>query len=236
MKDEIFKKPIKKQFEFDASVASVFDDMIARSVPYYDVSLSLICEILAKRLKENARVIDLGCSTASTLLSLFRLRNDLKLVGVDNSDAMISNASAKSKAYGADIRLIQDDILTHEFFGYDAVILNYTLQFIRPIKRAEFVSKIFNSLNDDGVFVFSEKIIYDDKIFAKQMIQIYEDYKQKQGYSRYEIAQKREALENVLIPYTEDENKTLILDAGFSRVESVFKWGNFMSFVAFKYS
>ena len=44
MKDEIFKEPIKKQFEFDKSVASVFDDMISRSVPFYKESSELICE------------------------------------------------------------------------------------------------------------------------------------------------------------------------------------------------
>ena len=66
------------------------------------------------------------------------------------------------------------------------------------------------------------------------MIEIYENYKAEQGYTRFEIAQKREALENVLIPYTEAENRALALDAGFKRVESVFKWGNFMTFIAFK--
>lgn len=31
-----------KQFEFDENVASVFDDMISRSVPYYAISSDLI--------------------------------------------------------------------------------------------------------------------------------------------------------------------------------------------------
>ena len=44
MKDEIFKQPILKQFEFDENVASVFDDMISRSVPFYDISSNLMAE------------------------------------------------------------------------------------------------------------------------------------------------------------------------------------------------
>ncbi|MBE3609954.1 carboxy-S-adenosyl-L-methionine synthase CmoA [Campylobacter californiensis] len=234
MRDEIFKEPIKKQFEFDASVASVFDDMIGRSVPFYDVSVKLISEILAKALPQNAKVIDLGCSTATSLLALFAFRQDLLLYGVDNSQAMLENAQKKAKAFGARINFKTDDILKCEISGFDAVILNYTLQFIRPIKRAEFISKIYDGLNENGIFVFSEKIIYEDKKFAKNIIEIYENYKAGQGYSRYEIAQKREALENVLIPYTEDENRQMVLNAGFKRIESVFKWGNFVSFIAFK--
>ncbi|MDO5045970.1 carboxy-S-adenosyl-L-methionine synthase CmoA [Campylobacter sp.] len=234
MRDEIFKEPIKKQFEFDAAVASVFDDMINRSVPHYDIAQGLIVEFLVKTLKEQACVIDLGCSTASTLLRLYEARNDLNLRGIDNAAAMLENANAKIRAYGANISLELADILECELKSQDAVLMNYTLQFIRPIKRQEFVDKIYESLNENGVFVFSEKMIFEDKTLSKNIIEIYENYKLKQGYSRYEIAQKREALENVLIPYTEAENKELALNAGFKSVECLFRWANFATFIAFK--
>lgn len=55
-----------------------------------------------------------------------------------------------------------------------------------------------------------------------------------QGYSEFEIAQKREALENVLIPYTQEENLQMIKDAGFSHCEVIFKWVNFATFIAIK--
>ncbi len=77
MRDEIFKEPISKQFEFDDFVASVFDDMISRSVPFYDVSSNLNAKLLAKILPKDASVCDLGCSTANSLLLLNNLRNDL---------------------------------------------------------------------------------------------------------------------------------------------------------------
>lgn len=234
MRDEIFKEPIKKQFEFDAAVASVFDDMINRSVPHYAVSQKLITDFLAEILPLNSSVIDLGCSTASTLLALWRIRCDISLRGVDNAAAMLENAKAKILAYGANIDLKEDDILKCEFKGFDAVLLNYTLQFIRPIKRQEFVDKIYKNLNENGVFIFSEKMIFEDKKLTKNIINIYEKYKLEQGYSRYEIAQKREALENVLIPYTEAENRALALNAGFKSVECLFRWANFATFVAFK--
>ncbi len=234
MKDEIFKEPIKKQFEFDDFVVSVFDDMIGRSVPCYDVSGKLTAQILAKILPSAARVIDLGCSTATSLLLLWQLRGDLALYGIDSSEAMIQKALNKARAYGAGLDLSVGDALDTRLAEVDCVMMNYTLQFIRPPRRAELVGKIYRGLNEGGTFVFSEKIIFEDKKFAKNMIEIYENYKAEQGYTRFEIAQKREALENVLIPYTEAENRALALDAGFKRVESVFKWGNFMTFIAFK--
>ncbi len=66
------------------------------------------------------------------------------------------------------------------------------------------------------------------------MIDMYYEFKKKQGYSEFEISQKREALENVLVPYTEEENKNMILTAGFKSVESLFKYGNFVTFLAKK--
>lgn len=235
MKDEIFKKPIKKQFEFDENVASVFDDMISRSVPFYDECLDLICDVLNLYLKKDAKVIDLGCSTAKLLISLAQKRDDLSLIGVDNSNAMLKIAQNKINAFGLNnrISLFEDDILNYDFSA-NCAILNYTLQFIRPIKRAEFVKKIYDNLQNNSVLIFSEKLIYDDAVLNKNMIEIYLAYKEKQGYSKYEIAQKREALENVLIPYSEKENKTLMENAGFKNIEVLFKWANFAVFIAFK--
>jgi tRNA (cmo5U34)-methyltransferase len=54
------------------------------------------------------------------------------------------------------------------------------------------------------------------------------------GYSDEEIRQKREALDNVLIPYRLDENMSLIERAGFSEVDVFFKWYNFAGIIAVK--
>ena len=232
--DKVFSKPIKKQFEFDESVATVFDDMLERSIPFYKEVIALVCDLVELHCKSDAKIIDLGCSTANTLLHLYKKSHKYKLVGIDNSKAMLENAGKKITAYGANIELINGDITKEDLSGSDIIIANYMLQFIRPLVRDKFVKKIYDSLEDDGVFIFSEKIIFEDKVLNKEMIDMYYEFKKKQGYSEFEIAQKREALENVLVPYTEEENKNMILNAGFKNVESLFKYGNFVTFVAKK--
>jgi tRNA (cmo5U34)-methyltransferase len=102
------------------------------------------------------------------------------------------------------------------------------------MQRVELVQKIYDGLQEDGVFIFSEKVVFEDKKLDKQMIDIYYAYKKSQGYSEYEIAQKREALENVLIPFTIEENKQMCYKAGFKQVETIFQWANFITFVAKK--
>ncbi len=234
-KDKVFQNKISKQFEFDEAVASVFDDMLDRSVPYYKQSLELTNNFVLKYVEKDDKVFDLGCSTASTLISLAQKSAvPLKLIGVDNSDAMLARARRKTNAFNLDIDLICDDIFDINISDAKVVIANYTLQFIRPLQREKLISKIYDGLEDGGIFIFSEKIIYDDKILNKHCIDEYYDFKKTQGYSEFEISQKREALENVLIPYSEDENKKMIKEAGFKSCQTIFKWVNFATFIAFK--
>jgi len=99
--DNLFIKPIEKKFEFDETVASVFDDMIERSVPFYKDVLNLITELIVKNPKENLKILDLGTSTANLLLSLnSKSKNRFQLIGVDNSISMIERAKSKCRAFG----------------------------------------------------------------------------------------------------------------------------------------
>lgn len=233
--DKVFTKPITKQFEFDEDVAAVFDDMLERSIPFYKEVIDLTCKTICLHVKEGAHVVDLGCSTANTLLALHKMSNkSYHLLGIDNAEAMLHLARQKTHAYGAKIELVSADITQVALSLKDVIIANYMLQFIRPLQRAEFVAKIYEALNPNGLFIFSEKIVFEDKVLNKQMIDLYYDFKRKQGYSDFEIAQKREALENVLIPYTEEENKAMLKGAGFESIETIFKWGNFATFIAKK--
>jgi len=234
-RDEYFNEPIVQQFEFDDGVAAVFDDMVSRSVPFYNEVQNLITQVAAKHLKENDRVYDLGCSTAATLLFIEqKLSMKLELIGVDNSSAMIDQAKRKLLAFGSKIELFVDDITALDFKPSNLVISSYTLQFIRPLKRAEMVKKIYESLESNGLFIFSEKVILEDKVLDKEFIDIYYDYKKAQGYSEFEIMQKREALENVLVPYTYEENVQMLKEAGFEVVDTLFRWVNFTTFIAKK--
>ena len=235
MIDKVFEKSITKQFEFDEEVASVFDDMLNRSVPYYKEMQRLSINFASNYLKDEDYVYDLGCSTASTLIELSKhCRSKLNLIGIDNSEAMLNRASKKAKAFGVDITLINDDLHNIDYTNAKLILSNYTLQFIRPLQREKLVKKIYDSLQSGGIFIFSEKVISSDSTLNKQSIDEYYEFKKSQGYSEFEISQKREALENVLIPYTQDENIKMILDAGFSHCEIIFKWVNFATFIAIK--
>lgn len=231
MKDRIFQREISKKFMFDSEVVSVFDDMVERSIPYYKDNINLIAQILEQRKYKN--IYDFGCSTGNLLIFLAQKIKNINLVGIDNSKSMLEFAKKKVKAYGFNIEFVESDILNYEFSA-DVIISNYTLQFIRPINREYLISKIYNSLTQGGIFILSEKLVCQNKILDKELIDIYHNFKKNQGYSNTEISKKREALENILIPYTQDENIALLKKCGFLNVEVIFRWANFATFIATK--
>jgi len=234
-KDEVFNKPIEKQFEFDAEIAAVFDDMLQRSVPFYAEAMALTKRFAKHYLPEGGVVYDLGCSTASTLLDVERaLEVEATLIGLDNAPSMLEQAQKKITAFNSKVVVEEADIMNYDYKACDVVISNYTLQFIRPLVREELIKKISSVMNEGGAFIFSEKVVSPDPKLNKALIDCYYDFKQEQGYSQYEIAQKREALENVLIPYSEAENIEMAERCGFAHCEAIFRWANFATFIAIK--
>ncbi|MCE3039139.1 carboxy-S-adenosyl-L-methionine synthase CmoA [Helicobacter anatolicus] len=236
MKDNLFTQDYSKQFEFDSKVASVFDDMLTRSIPYYNTTLELSIDFIHYHIKDKAMPIiyDLGSSTGNFLLSLKQaLQKESLLYGLDNSPAMIQRAMEKSKAYGYDIHFECQDFLKTDFLDCDAIVAHYTIQFIRPLYREKLIQKIANALyKKQGIFIMSEKMTTQDKKLDKEMIDRYYCFKKQQGYSINEITKKREALENVLIPYTLEENIQMLKNCGFKSVEVLFKWINFGTIIA----
>ncbi|MEK9765805.1 MAG: carboxy-S-adenosyl-L-methionine synthase CmoA, partial [Thalassolituus sp.] len=81
--------------------------------------------------------------------------------------------------------------------------------------------------------ILSEKVAFDKD---EQQIQdtLHHDFKRANGYSDLEIAQKRSAIENVLIPETEDVHRERLLSAGFSKVIRWYQCFNFVSYLAIK--
>ena len=239
MKDDIFTQHDQPEdFEFTTRVAEVFEDMLDRSVPFYADVIKAGAQILDRYLEDGDSIYDLGSSTGTTLLELSRLlaHKDLRYIGIDSSKAMLEKAHLKAELYSKNknFTFLDEDITAFEHRDVGAVLLNYTLQFIRPIMRENVIQKVYDSLKPGGVLLLSEKTICPEKKINRDYIDIYHNFKKERGYSELEISRKREALENILIPFSIEENKNLLSKVGFTVTETYFQWFNFASIVAIK--
>ena len=114
------------------------------------------------------------------------------------------------------------------------VLLILTLQFVRPLYREDLISRIHEGLDPNGCLILVEKVLGENSTFNRLFIKHYYEMKKRNGYSELEIAQKREALENVLIPYRLEEDRELLRRVGFEHIEVFFKWYNFCGMIACK--
>lgn len=238
-RDSLFNvERISEDFIFNERVARVFDDMLDRSVPFYQEVILSIARIFRSTLKNGDKIVDLGCATGATLLQLSSLleEKNFHYTGIDNSRAMLDQARLKAELFSKQesLHFIQGDIIDVEQPATAAFILNYTLQFIRPLHRENFLKQLFTNLSPGGICILSEKTISHHPGLNRSYIDIYHQFKKERGYSELEIAKKREALENILIPCSLEENKSMLQSAGFVEVEPFFQWFNFVSFLAVK--
>lgn len=80
----------------------------------------------------------------------------------------------------------------------------------------------------------AEKVLTNDSRMNHFFIDFYYDFKKRNSYNELEIMRKREALENVLIPYRIDENIEMFRRNGFKIVDTFFQYYNFAAFLCLK--
>ncbi|WP_019867607.1 carboxy-S-adenosyl-L-methionine synthase CmoA [Methylovulum miyakonense] len=240
--DKLFKYITRvEDFAFDERVAHVFDDMVSRSVPFYNEIQRIQADLIMDFLPDAGVVCDLGCSTGTTIGHLIghpRCPDNALFIGFDNSEPMLEKAKAKLSAHTAtgQVSLRLGDLGNlRNLPDCDVVILNWALQFVRPIDRELLLKAIFHALKPGGILLLSEKILVKDTLLNRLYIDHYLEFKKSQsGYTDIENQRKREALENVLIPYRLDENMALLERAGFTHWDTFFQWFNFVCMIAVK--
>ena len=228
-------------FAFDGAVARVFPDMIKRSVPGYAETVAMSGVIAGRYAQPNSNLYDLGCSLGAVTLAMRHgvdgkpeLKN-CRVVGIDNSASMLERAGHYVALDDSpiDVDLVCDDICSYPMNNASVTALNFVLQFIPLDQRLDLLTHVAASTNPGGALILSEKLCFDTTEPQLQT-DLHHDFKRANGYSDLEIAQKRAAIENVLLPETEDTHTQRLKQAGFSNVIRWYQCFNFVSFLAVK--
>ena len=238
-RDEVFKKESEglNSFRFNANVAAVFDDMASRSIPMYRMMYESLVKWAAKAPISNCnRIYDIGCSTGTGICLLANhLQRQCQFIGIDTSIDMLNAAKAKLSEIGNhEIALVHNDAVNYEYEPTSLVILNYTMQFLPISMRERLLQKISDALIPGGILFMSEKLTPEGNSLKKPIEQIYDEYKRSHGYSDIEILEKKKALQDFLIPITEQEHRASLQSVGLTEHETILKWHQFATFIAIK--
>jgi tRNA (cmo5U34)-methyltransferase len=239
-RDTLYDKALDPvpSFEFNQDVAVVFDDMISRSVPLYDEMIKRQSQIIATCYQSGTRIYDLGCSTGNLGVSLCRNMGatPFEMIAVDNAPTMLERCARKCRQVpgGDRITLVCDDIARVDLARAGVVVLNFTLQFLPLAARDRLIGRIYAGLAPGGVLLLAEKTVHTDGAFNRLQQDFHHRLKQENGYSALAVAQKREALEKVLLPDTPEDHARRLTAAGFRHFDVWLKWFNFSAWIARK--
>ena len=178
-KDKLFneKREQVQNFNFGGETAQVFDDMLDRSVPFYQEIQRMIGEMCADFAVPGTNIYDLGCSTCTTFLASEKcLPPDVTCVGLDSSPEMLEKARAKlgergfSRPFQLECQDLNKGVALH---NASVVILNLTLQFVRPLYRQSLIKSIAEGTNEGGSLILVEKVITENSTINRLFIKYY---------------------------------------------------------------
>lgn len=217
-------------WSFNADVTSVFDDMLARSIPQYDLMRSTVAHIGSIFINDSSTVIDLGCSRGEALIPFM----DSRCIGIEISEPMYQAAQERFSQHPR-IEIRQQDLRTYyppEIADLTLAIL--TLQFVPIEYRQRIVRSVYKHTAPGGAFILVEKVLGSTADLDALMVREYYGMKAQNGYTQEQIERKRLSLEGVLVPVTARWNEELLTAAGFTQVDSFWRWMNFAGWIAIK--
>ncbi|HEB77416.1 MAG TPA: carboxy-S-adenosyl-L-methionine synthase CmoA [Methylothermaceae bacterium] len=239
-RDRLFATPLAEiaAFRFDDRVAAVFDDMIERSVPGYRTIVTAIGMLAARLAQPESHFYDLGCSLGAASFAMAQriTAPGCTIFAIDNAWPMIRRLRHRLDRLTprTSILPVCADLEHVRIHNASLVVLNFTLQFIAPNRRQALIERIYQGLRPGAALILSEKIALEDPAQQRLFTELHHDFKRAQGYSELEIAQKRTALENVLIPEPLARHQQRLRQTGFASVEVWFRYFNFVSLIALK--
>jgi tRNA (cmo5U34)-methyltransferase len=234
LKDKIVKNG---RWEFDQEVTEVFDDMLSRSIPDYDGMREVVTDVALRFARPGTQILDLGCSRGGAMAGIAeRNSENLRFIGIEMSSPMAAAARKNLEQLGIDAEILELD-LRYEFpevTSCSTILSVLTLQFTPIEYRQSILGKVFATLQPGGCFILVEKVLAGSLQLDQMLTDIYYERKGANGYTAEQIDSKKRSLEGVLVPVTARWNEELMISAGFSSVECVWRNLQFACWVALK--
>ena len=209
--------------------------MILRSVPLYAEVITREAQLIAAYYQRGTRIYDLGCSTGNLGVRLCATMRGkpLELIAVDSAPPMLEICAARLADAFEDgrVALVQDDIDRIPLENASVIALNFTLPFVPLAARDRLLRRICQALVPGGILLLAEKTLHADAAFNRHEQEFYHRLKMENGYSALAVAQKSEALEDVLIPETAGAHRQRIRAAGCACFDVWLKWFNFRAWI-----
>lgn len=205
---------------FDFNKIQDFDDHINKSIPNYNVLLSMIVSLSEYFVVKDAKIYDLGCSTGKLLKTIDA---PCEKIGYDLAELL-------PKEHGFyKVDLNKSFVVENACVVYSV----FTMQFLDPSKRLNYIKTVYDGLNIGGAFIIAEKIFQQSGNIQEIFSFSHYDYK-RQSFTSDEIIKKEKDLRFVMKPMLESDLLFALKNVGFNTISSFWQSFNFKAFIAIK--
>lgn len=210
--------------KFDFNTIENFDDHIDKSIPNYNVLITAIESMSQYFFTEGCNIYDLGCSTGKLLKSL---KTKCHKIGYDIASLIPDDPDSDIEWVKADLHKdlnIQNACIVYSIF---------TMQFLKPSERINYLTKIYNGLNYGGALIICEKVYQESGMVQEIITFSHYDFKLN-NFKSDDIIAKEKDLRYIMKPSGNNELEKLLRSVGFSIIADFWQMFNFKGIIAIK--
>ncbi|MCL2671384.1 MAG: bifunctional GNAT family N-acetyltransferase/class I SAM-dependent methyltransferase [Clostridiales bacterium] len=209
--------------DFFTTQAAAYDEYMLHNVDGF----SQACAELARHIPSGTKtLLDLGCGTGLELAEIFRLHPDIRVTGIDLTQAMLDKLSEK---YGdRQITLICASYIDYDFGvgQYDCIISLETMHHFTHAEKRALYANIRQALKPGGLYVEGDYMVEtqaeEDRLFAeKEKLRVGQNIPDGELY-------------HFDTPCTTENQIQLLIAAGFANAKAVWRRGSTSIVVAKK--
>jgi len=184
--------------------------------------------------RKNLNILDLGSGTGHGMSLILKKFPKAKVTGIDFSHKMIAKSRKKLREFLERVRLIEKDFNEIEFNEkYDAIVSAVAIHNSSHKQKDGLFKKIYNSLNEGGLFVNGDFIEGESPEMNEQFRMIYRNFLEK-NLSGHELkVWLRHAFEEDM-PMALSQQFKLLKKHSFYGLELVWQFNNEVVYVARK--
>jgi tRNA (cmo5U34)-methyltransferase len=201
--------------EFFDERAGGYEAHMRRSVDHFEAFYRAIARPIAAT-EEAVRVLDIGCGTGLELAPVLAKVPNALVTGIDLSEGMLSRLRETYADHGPQITLIRGSYLTIPFdeATHDYAIAVMTLHHLRPETKRALYAKIRRALKPVGRYIEGDWVVspQEERRYLAEL-----------ESKLRSVALAAEGSHHVDVPLSLATQQRLLIEAGFSQVEVVWR-------------
>lgn len=224
------REEIRKLFN---DVAGSYDEQRRYFIPCFDDFYGTAVALAQADTPEPA-ILDIGAGTGLMSALLLKKYPGASLTLIDVSDQMMEVARQRFPNY-SNIEYIIDDFARHRFSkSFDIIISSLAIHHLNEPEKEALYHKVYHTLKKPGGFINADQVL-GSTVFLENLYK--EDWKRKVLASPLTPEELERAYERTKM----DQMSTLqdqlgwLRDAGFSEVDCIYKYYNFVVMYARKH-